>query len=78
LGLFLPWFSSGLGACLGLVAAVIGASAWFFAGNPYGIDPTYVAAVIPFIVMLIDHLVRLATGSKEKVAVAAASGNQQD
>ena len=70
-GLFLPWFSSGIGACLALAASVIGASAWFFAGNPYGIDPTYVAAAIPFIVMLIDHLVRLATGTKEQVAAAA-------
>ncbi|WP_434511732.1 sodium:solute symporter family protein [Desulfitobacterium sp. AusDCA] len=64
-GFFLPFFSSGIGASLGLIIAALGASAWFFMGNPLGIDSTYVAILLPLIVMLIDHIVH----KKNKEAV---------
>lgn len=76
-GFFLPAFSTGTGACIGLLGAVVGASIWFFSGNPYGIDPTYVAAVIPLVVMVIDHLVRRIARPQVRAA-AAGSGSQQD
>jgi solute:Na+ symporter, SSS family len=56
-GFYLPMFSSGTGATLALVLSTLATSAWFFSGNPYGIDNIYIAVVTPLLVMGIDHLV---------------------
>lgn len=53
---YLPFFSSSRGAMAGLICSVVGASVWFFLNNPLGIDNIYVAAVIPALVMAVDHL----------------------
>jgi SSS family solute:Na+ symporter len=55
---FLPGFSSGKGAFWGLLLATLGATGWFLVGNPLGIDNIYVAAAIPLVVMLIDHVLK--------------------
>jgi SSS family solute:Na+ symporter len=55
---FAPGFSSGTGAFWGLLLAALGASGWFFMGNPFGIDNIYVAAAIPLVVMMIDHVLK--------------------
>lgn len=52
---YLPFFSSSRGATVGLICSVVGASVWFFLNNPWGIDNIYVAAVIPAVVMAVDH-----------------------
>lgn len=57
LAFYLPFFSSGRGATTGLIAASVGASVWFLLGNPDGIDNTYIAVVIPALVMGLDHLI---------------------
>ena len=71
-GFFLPLFSSGTGASIGLIAAAVGASVWFFIGSPFGIDPTFVAVLLPALVMLIDHLVhrnkKILSGIQEDVS----------
>ena len=54
---YLPFFKSNRGATAGLVVSTILTTAWFFMGNPYGIDNTYIAVVTPFIVMVIDRLI---------------------
>lgn len=54
---FLPYFSSGKGAVWGLLLATISTTVWFILGNPYGIDNIFIAAVVPLIVMGIDHAV---------------------
>lgn len=56
-------FSSGKAAIIGLLGACVGASIWFFMGNPYKIDNIYVALVIPIVVMVVDHLI---FGNKRK------------
>ena len=38
-----------------MIGGLIGATAWFFSGNPYGVDNTYIAAIIPIVVMSVDH-----------------------
>ena len=38
--------------------STLGTTVWFLMGNPFGIDNIYVAAVVPLIIMLIDHLVK--------------------
>ncbi|MFB6802580.1 sodium:solute symporter family protein [Peribacillus butanolivorans] len=54
---YFPRFSSGRGAVLGMIFAVITTTVWYLIGNPLGIDNIYVAAVTPLIVMLIDHFI---------------------
>lgn len=55
---YLPFFSSDKGAAWGLLLSTLGTTVWFLMGNPFGIDNIYVAAVVPLIIMLIDHLVK--------------------
>lgn len=55
---YLPTFSSGFGATLGMILAVILTTIWYLAGNPLGIDNIYIAAITPILVMLVIHLVK--------------------
>ena len=64
---FAPRFSSGRGAFWGLLLATVGATGWFLAGNPLGIDNIYVAAAVPLLVMAVDHMLKGA-GSGPAVA----------
>ena len=65
-GFYLPLFSSGRGATLGLLAAAVFTSIWYVLGNPFGIDNMYIAAVTPLVVMAIER----AFSSPKKAAVA--------
>jgi len=56
-GFYLPMFSSGMGATVALVLSTLATSAWFFSGNPLGIDNIYIGLFTPLVVMGIDHLV---------------------
>ncbi len=53
---FLPYFSSSKGAFWGLLLSTVATTVWFLLGNPYGIDNIYIAALVPMIVMAIDHV----------------------
>lgn len=66
---FLPYFSSGKGAVLGLLLATVSTTAWFLLGNPFGIDNIFVAAIVPLLVMGIDHLVNKNKKQAENVAI---------
>jgi solute:Na+ symporter, SSS family len=55
-GFFLPFFNGSRGAVIGLVSAVIGTTAWFLLGDPFGIDNMYVALVIPAVVIFVEKL----------------------
>lgn len=68
---YLPYFSSSRGALWGLLTATAGTTVWFLLGNPYGIDNIYVAAVLPLLVMGIDHLF---TNPSKSMAVKAGEG----
>jgi SSS family solute:Na+ symporter len=56
---YAPHFSSGRGASIGLVTAVFTTTVWYMAGNPYGIDSIYIAALTPLIVMSIEHYLKI-------------------
>ena len=56
MGFYLPFFNSGRGATLGLLAAAVLTSVWYVLGTPYGIDNMYVAAATPIVVMVIERL----------------------
>ncbi|MCQ6267378.1 sodium:solute symporter family protein [Fictibacillus sp. WQ 8-8] len=70
---YFPRFSSGIGAALGMIFAVITTTFWFLAGNPFGIDNIYIAAVAPLIVMGIDHFWR-----KNKTVVHEERSNENN
>jgi SSS family solute:Na+ symporter len=53
---YAPFFSSGRGVVLALIASVIGTTSWYLLGNPFGIDNTYIALILPLVIMGIDHL----------------------
>ena len=55
-GFFLPFFNGSRGANIGLVSAVIGTTAWYLLGDPFGIDNMYVALVIPAAVIFVEKL----------------------
>jgi len=55
IGFSMPFFRSGRGATIGLIAAAVFTSIWYVLDNPYGIDNMYVAAVTPVVVMVIER-----------------------
>jgi len=57
IGLYLPFFGSGRGAACGLLAAVVTTTAWYLAGNPYGIDNMYIALATPALVIAVERIV---------------------
>jgi SSS family solute:Na+ symporter len=73
---FAPRFSSGTGAFWGLLLATLGATGWFLAGNPFGIDNIYVAAAIPLVVMAIDHVLKGAGSGPAPGRKTMGAGNQ--
>lgn len=56
IGFFLPFFNGSRGAIIGLVSSVIGTTAWYLLGDPFGIDNMYVALVIPAAVILVEKV----------------------
>ncbi|WP_349972701.1 sodium:solute symporter family protein [Pseudomonas caspiana] len=56
IAIYLPFFGSGRGATLGLIASSITTSVWYLLDNPYGIDNMYIALVTPAIVIALERL----------------------
>jgi solute:Na+ symporter, SSS family len=56
IGFYLPLFSSGRGATLGLLAAALLTSVWYVLGDPFGIDNMYSGGLTPMVVMAIEHV----------------------
>jgi len=67
---YLPYFGSSRGAVAGLICAFVGTTAWFIAGDPWGIDNIYIAAVIPGAAMVIDRAFRGAAAAEEPATTA--------
>ncbi|RMO18471.1 Sodium/solute symporter [Pseudomonas amygdali pv. morsprunorum] len=64
IAIYLPFFGSGRGATLGLIASAITTSVWYLLDNPYGIDNMYIALVTPAIVIAIERLLPQSASSK--------------
>jgi solute:Na+ symporter, SSS family len=61
---YAPWFGTRTGALLSIIISLVATIAWFLMGNPYDIDPAYVALVIPLIIMGLSSLVERIRGGK--------------
>lgn len=69
-GFYLPLFNSARAAAWGLVLSGVGTTLWYLADNPFGIDNTYVALVMPILVMGIERAVtRVFNAGESKRAV---------
>lgn len=55
-GVYLPWLGSGRSTVTALIASGIVTTAWYLAGNPFGIDNMYIAALTPAFTLGISHL----------------------
>lgn len=56
IAIYLPFFGSGRGATLGLIASSISTSVWYLLNNPYGIDNMYIALITPALVIALEHV----------------------
>lgn len=63
LAFYAPKFGTPRGAFVGIVVSVIGTIGWFLAGNPYGIDSSYLALAGPLLTMGISELFKASTPS---------------
>jgi SSS family solute:Na+ symporter len=70
---YLPYFNSGRGVFIALLASVVGTTAWYLAGNPLGIDNIYLSVLIPVVFLAIDHFFKRGGGAETKQP-ARASG----
>ena len=70
---YAPWFGTRTGALLSIIISLVATIAWFMMGNPYDIDPAYVALVIPLIIMGLSSLIeRVRSGKITRISVEAA------
>jgi solute:Na+ symporter, SSS family len=60
-GFYLPLFGTNRGATAGLIGAALATTAWYVAGNPYGIDNMYVAALVPLLVIGLERAIGTGT-----------------
>jgi SSS family solute:Na+ symporter len=67
---YAPWFGTRTGALLSILVSLVATIAWFLMGNPYDIDPAYVALVIPLIIMGLSSLIeRIRNGKATRMSV---------
>jgi SSS family solute:Na+ symporter len=55
---YAPKFGTPRGAFVGVILSVIATIGWFLAGNPYGVDSSYLALAVPLLSMGISHVFR--------------------
>jgi SSS family solute:Na+ symporter len=58
---YAPKFGTARGALYGVILSVLATIAWFLAGNPYGVDSSYLALAGPLLTMGISHLFKPST-----------------
>jgi SSS family solute:Na+ symporter len=56
IGIYAPRLGSPGAAVAALVVSGVATTAWYLAGNPFGFDNMYVAALAPILVIAADHL----------------------
>jgi SSS family solute:Na+ symporter len=53
---YAPKFGTPRGAFIGILLSVVATIGWFLAGNPYGVDSSYLALAVPLLTMGISQL----------------------
>jgi SSS family solute:Na+ symporter len=57
-----PGYGSSRGAVVSILAALVATTAWFLAGDPFGVDNAYIAVATPLVIMTVVHLLRRRRG----------------
>jgi SSS family solute:Na+ symporter len=73
---YAPKFGTPRGAFVGVILSVVATIGWFLAGNPYGVDSSYLALGAPLLTMGLSHLFKAPpaqTPKGPKVAAASAA-----
>ena len=55
---YAPRFGTARGALAGIILSVVATISWFLAGNPLGIDSSYLALGMPVAAMTVSHLLK--------------------
>lgn len=64
---YAPTFGTPRGAFTGVILSVIATIGWFLAGNPYGVDSSYLALAVPLLTMGISHMFKQPPAEAPKV-----------
>jgi SSS family solute:Na+ symporter len=70
LAFYAPKFGTPRGVFSGIILSVIGTIAWFLAGNPYGVDSSYLALAGPLLTISISHLFKTTPAGTIPIATA--------
>ena len=60
---YAPTFGTPRGAFVGVLLSVVATIGWFLAGNPWGVDSSYLALAVPLLTMGISQLLRKTPGA---------------
>lgn len=65
---YAPTFGTPRGAFVGVILSVVATIGWFLAGNPFGVDSSYLALAVPLLTMGISHLFKAPPAQTPTVA----------
>jgi SSS family solute:Na+ symporter len=71
---YAPKFGTPRGAFVGVLLSVVATIGWFLAGNPYGVDSSYLALVVPLLTMGISQLFKSTPSQPLRKTRAGRSG----
>ncbi len=69
---YAPKFGTPRGAFVGVIVSVAATIGWFLAGNPYGVDSSYLALAGPLVTMTISHVFKLLRPAAPEVPAVVA------
>lgn len=72
---YAPSFGTPRGAFIGVILSVIATIGWFLAGNPYGVDSSYLALAVPLLTMGISHVFKQPPAEAPKVPVGRSTAS---
>jgi SSS family solute:Na+ symporter len=70
---YAPKFGTPRGAFVGVILSVVVTIGWFLAGNPYGVDSSYLALAGPLLTMGISEVFKRGQGEAAPQVVAEKS-----
>ncbi|MFC5548818.1 sodium:solute symporter family protein [Massilia aerilata] len=72
---YAPRFGTPRGAFVGVILSVIATIGWFLAGNPYGVDSSYLALAVPLLTMGISQVFKQPPAEAPKVPAARSTAS---
>lgn len=72
---YAPRFGTPRGAFVGVILSVIATIGWFLAGNPYGVDSSYLALAVPLLTMGISQVFKQPPAEAPKLPAARSTAS---